>query len=305
MLVGGATAWTAARPPGGPAPAGSAHPDAAVPDGVPASDDIVGRSSSTTSELGHRPTDDPSDGPGAAEMLGVGAGQRTRRPDPRTTVVIYVPHQDDELLSMGILIAGHVTAGDDIEIVLLTDGSASSARSLVDGRLARLGLPPLSVGDFVAARDREFLAGLAALGIPASHVHRVGRMDGMLTGAEVRTTVERMASSFPGALHITTSLADRHSDHRAAAQGLAEARVGGSRAWAVARPSWPAGPAPVGCVFLADPSAGASLARAAAEYRAWDPSSGRYGIAGLYRVPRLVEAAVDDPRDLVCADPRA
>ncbi len=45
------------------------------------------------------------------------------------TVLYFSPHQDDELLSMGIGICNSVSRGMDVHIILCTDGSKCPVRT--------------------------------------------------------------------------------------------------------------------------------------------------------------------------------
>jgi len=46
-------------------------------------------------------------------------------PTPRDQVVFFVPHADDDVLSMGVLMQQLVRAGHDVQIVYYTDGAGT------------------------------------------------------------------------------------------------------------------------------------------------------------------------------------
>src|SRR5687767_6864064 len=59
------------------------------------------------------------------------------RPSPRNIsftghdrVMVVAPHPDDETLGCGGTIAKHAAAGDQVEVLIITDGGASRARGL-------------------------------------------------------------------------------------------------------------------------------------------------------------------------------
>lgn len=92
------------------------------------------------------------------------------------TVLYFSPHQDDELLSMGIDICNSVNTGQDVHVILCTDGSRCSVRKhLADGkeccRHEGVHNYSLTEEDFIAARDREFQASCKALGVKDCNIH--------------------------------------------------------------------------------------------------------------------------------------
>lgn len=138
---------------------------------------------------------------------------RTRRLR-RGVVVWYVPHADDESLFMG----GSMAAERDRRniVVLLTRGDASQSRQGVSVKLGR----DLPVEEFVAARDREFVAALSHLGVDPGDVVRADLPDGAVTPEMVRDVVREQARRHRGASHRTMSYLDVHPDHAAAGAGL-------------------------------------------------------------------------------------
>lgn len=92
------------------------------------------------------------------------------------TVLAFVPHQDDELLTMGAAICKYIALGYDVHVVLCTDGSGSYVRhTLSDGGTCSFHSGThsydLGISEFVTARDAEFLASCEALGVPGENVH--------------------------------------------------------------------------------------------------------------------------------------
>lgn len=98
------------------------------------------------------------------------------------TVLYFVPHQDDEVLSMGVSIAQHVSSGEDVKVICCTDGSGSFVRTLLnDGGSCtkninktadnhNVDLSSGSSGGFVSARDREFKNACMKLGVKSSNI---------------------------------------------------------------------------------------------------------------------------------------
>lgn len=147
-------------------------------------------------------------------------------------VIFYSPHQDDELLSMGVAILTHIKAGYDVRVVLLTNGEASNAREVINGNRycswhqryhnpAAEGYQPLSKTEFGQARTREFRRAVQALGIPANRIHVHNYDDGTLTTGQMATLVRwQYENNYPNAKHKTMTYHDDHDDHRNAGRAL-------------------------------------------------------------------------------------
>lgn len=82
------------------------------------------------------------------------------RPRP-TDWVVVAPHPDDEVLLAGGLLHGAVRAGQRVAVIIVTNGDFECRH---DG----------------LQRERESLAGLAALGVPETQVYFLGYPDGAL-----------------------------------------------------------------------------------------------------------------------------
>ena len=92
------------------------------------------------------------------------------------TILYFVPHQDDELLAMGIDIVNSIKSGFNVHVILCVDGSKSSVKSkLNNGDTCTFHngrhIYNLNARDFVFARDREFIESCVCLGVPVSNIH--------------------------------------------------------------------------------------------------------------------------------------
>lgn len=134
-------------------------------------------------------------------------------PNADEEVVFYVPHQDDEALTMGVGILNHIRLGYDVHVVLLTNGAASGVRT-------RLGM---TKEDFVTARDTEFLHSLRLMGVKPENTEFLNYEDGKLTAANVEAVVRKYEAKYPGARHKTYTYNDTAPDHKAAGLGLLNA----------------------------------------------------------------------------------
>lgn len=145
----------------------------------------------------------------------------------------FAPHQDDELLNTGAAICRDLDAGIRVHCVLCTDGSASGARKLIGNgggcHLHQGTHPPeMNVSDFIAARDREFRASCAAMGLQPEDVripeNRV--KDGALTVPAAKTLIlEAIAGTDPKLVTVNVLLPvtafRQNPDHNALGEAAA------------------------------------------------------------------------------------
>jgi N-acetylglucosamine malate deacetylase 1 len=88
---------------------------------------------------------------------------------PETVTVVIAPHQDDETLGCGGVIARKRNEGLPVHVIFITDGSASHPRH-----------PRLTPGDISVLRRQEAMQALALLGVERVAVHFLGEPDGTL-----------------------------------------------------------------------------------------------------------------------------
>jgi LmbE family N-acetylglucosaminyl deacetylase len=129
----------------------------------------------------------------------------------RQPAIVFSPHQDDETLGCGGLIALKRDLGAPVKVVFLTDGRGSH-----DGDTRA------RPAELVEIRRREALSALAILGVSASDVHFLDHRDGALRSmpfAQRQRLVEQLAqllNSFSPAEVYVPHRGDRHEDHEAA-----------------------------------------------------------------------------------------
>jgi LmbE family N-acetylglucosaminyl deacetylase len=102
--------------------------------------------------------------------------------------LFFSPHQDDELLSMGVDIVNHIQAGDEVHVILCTDGRNSTVRkNLNDNTNCDTCHTKhnynLSYETFIQSRDYEFNDSCWAMGVAKANVHKPSNraIDGQLT----------------------------------------------------------------------------------------------------------------------------
>jgi LmbE family N-acetylglucosaminyl deacetylase len=107
--------------------------------------------------------------------------------------VFVSPHGDDEALSEAAAIATAVESGDEVHVVLASNGSTSAALAEINGQIsdgpywgtdvphnpAVEGYEPLTPWDMAVARTAEFRSSCGALGVRPENVH-LGRPGDML-----------------------------------------------------------------------------------------------------------------------------
>ena len=137
--------------------------------------------------------------------------------------IIFAPHQDDETLGCGGLIARKRNEGLPVHVIFITDGSASHT-----------GHPFVSTGEVGNIRLREALAALAILGVESGAIHFLDEADGTLKNLSaerqaglVAGLAGLIAEIHPGEIFLPCS-PDGSSEHDAAFAfiGTALARTG-------------------------------------------------------------------------------
>ncbi len=142
----------------------------------------------------------------------------------RRPILVLAPHPDDESLGCGGLITQACTAGEEVHVAILTDGSRSHPNSQT------YPAPQLK-----ALREREAAEATAVLGLAPGHLSFLGYQDASapLRGKPLRKAAEQLAD-YVHAHGIRTVCAtwnhDPHPDHDAAYRITAQAsRLAGFR----------------------------------------------------------------------------
>lgn len=139
-------------------------------------------------------------------------------PPPRAArVAVLAPHPDDEVFGCGGALALHVARGENIRVVIATDGAGSAAGA--DENHSSLAL--------VARREEESRAAAAVLGYPAPTFWRLPDR-GLAYGAALVDRIVQLLQGDRIDLVYAPSLHEVHPDHRALAMAAAEAvrRIG-------------------------------------------------------------------------------
>jgi len=123
--------------------------------------------------------------------------------------VVVAPHPDDEVLSVGGLLAQLAECGRHVEVIAVTDGTASHRGSTqwpVE-RLAR-------------TRPRESRKALQCLGLAIEPI-RLGLPDGGLKALRAMLAARLVSLLRPGDVVFTTWRQDGHPDHEATGEACA------------------------------------------------------------------------------------
>jgi LmbE family N-acetylglucosaminyl deacetylase len=120
-------------------------------------------------------------------------------------VLVVAPHPDDETVGAGGTSALHVAAGDDVTVVVVTDGSASRAGSLLPDEMAR-------------RREQEVETAVAILGI--RRLVCLGLPEGRWQAAEAARRLRPLVAA--AELVYAPSCVDYHPEHVAVARLLGD-----------------------------------------------------------------------------------
>lgn len=144
------------------------------------------------------------------------------------TVLVFSPHQDDEVLSMGSFVSRAEEKGCDVKAMLCTDGSKSWVREELSNGLGcdfhgGKHVYSLSVPEFVDARDAEFELSCKALGAECygTSSSSIRAKDGELTLTQAKSIIRAYLAKYPDAVVCTMSPLvgqNQHSDHRTLGQ---------------------------------------------------------------------------------------
>lgn len=144
----------------------------------------------------------------------------------KNTMLYFAPHQDDELLTMGIDISTSIKKKCDVHVILCTDGSKSIVRKVLNnGKTCFKHEGPhiyeLTPEEFTQARDREFIDSCHALGVPATNVHipEIRFIDGSLTISDAESIILHYLDIYGKDSLVCTISANngpsQHRDHKA------------------------------------------------------------------------------------------
>ena len=94
------------------------------------------------------------------------------------TILYFAPHQDDELIVLGVDLCKSTRSNPaTTHVYLCTDGSASGVRKSLCNGATDCTLHPephhytLTTEEFIAARDREYRLSCFSMGVPTENIH--------------------------------------------------------------------------------------------------------------------------------------
>ncbi len=216
----------------------------------------------------------------------------------KKTMLYFAPHQDDELLTMGVDICRSVRKGCEVHVILCTDGGKSNVRLwLNNGKDCPIHPEPhhfeVSLEDFIRCRDQEFWGSCRALGVPESNIHLPENRDrdGSLSQKNAEDMIRRYVSACSGEITVCTISPNngpkQHADHktlgRAAENLLNKGEIPELKLFVepyhyqdiAANPRLiPILPT----IQKAEEEEAARIRQAVASYSHWDPSQGRYAV---------------------------
>lgn len=124
------------------------------------------------------------------------------------SAILFAPHQDDETLGCGGIIALKREQGVPVSVVFVTDGGGSHTDH-----------PTITREEIVQIRRQEALSALNILGVESRDIHFLNKLDGTLyriTEAERQQTIEEMAQLLrafqPQEVYVTHNK-DRSREH--------------------------------------------------------------------------------------------
>lgn len=160
------------------------------------------------------------------EALPVSAPFSNSRCGEKKVVIYFAPHQDDELLTLGVDACRSIISEEaDAHVILCTDGSKSNKRfEICNGKECPLheGIHryELTIPQFIAARDLEFRGSCDALGYAPGAIHFYPRrlIDSFLSVEAAEAVIRSVLAQFPEDAAVRTISPfggkKQHADHR-------------------------------------------------------------------------------------------
>lgn len=197
--------------------------------------------------------------------------------------VYFVPHQDDETLTMGADIENHWRHGRYVIIVMMTRGDASG----VLAKFQSTTYPSMTATQFIDGRNSEMRAAVGHLGVRPWRIFYEGLQDSAtgtgMTQPQVEAVMAKWMARYPRGSFKTMHSKDDHPDHRTMAYAMdaqCKARHLTDCRYLQFRRYWTKYPV-AGTLYRGS----ASYLAAANEYKVLDPAHGRYAI-GSQSVPK-------------------
>jgi LmbE family N-acetylglucosaminyl deacetylase len=145
--------------------------------------------------------------------------------------IYYIPHPDDETLSMGIAIADSVYKGHEVYLILLSQGFDSNVRNIINGKEfckwhkkyhspKKEGYKQLSYYEFGMLRQKEFLNAALDLGVSQKKIRICNFLNGKFNELDIEKIVLEYEKKYPNAFHNTTSFYDYNKTHKKLAKTL-------------------------------------------------------------------------------------
>ncbi|MCT8137650.1 PIG-L family deacetylase [Anaerobacillus sp. CMMVII] len=216
----------------------------------------------------------------------------------KATHIFYAPHPDDEVLTMGMAILQQMSEGHDVHIVLLTRGGASKrARREVNEKLEAEGRTPLTVEQFMDAREKEFHLALTKLNIDKENVHVFDYPDAALQATDVKEVMINFETKYPGAYHHGFTYYDPHKDHKATGEALRELKEDGLVENATFFVPRYVELEHLGQLTTTEKELEQIVEEAFDAYAVWDPENGYYAVGRIFSVPQHFELMLTDHRN--------
>lgn len=141
----------------------------------------------------------------------------------RDITLYFAPHQDDELLSMGISVMNSIE-NSETHVILCSDGSKSNIRKVLNNKRFckhhfSFHIYKLSVEEFVNARDMEFINSCKSLGVSDCNIH-IGEdrtIDGSLSIEKAKDIMIKYLDKYENAKVRTITpfgCDNQHIDHK-------------------------------------------------------------------------------------------
>jgi N-acetylmuramoyl-L-alanine amidase len=245
-------------------------------------------------------------------------------------IIYFVPHQDDEILSLGIDIRNEISLGRNVQIVLVTDGENSGARDILNGQYDSESPLPSLAGEkvycswhhtyhdpvaehfqtqhltfeqFSNLRTDEFKRALKGLGVHDDQIHIEALHADNINIDNVDRIVKKYLALYPNADVRSLSWFDGHPTHSLIGQTILSLQHTGfieryqaKYLLSVYTDRFYPVEKPIQSQkeVMENPADLSNLVDAANEYKRYDPQHGFYAI-GYHSVDGQFDALLNNP----------
>jgi LmbE family N-acetylglucosaminyl deacetylase len=224
------------------------------------------------------------------------------------TIIYYVPHPDDEVLTYGVPIIRDIKAGKNVHVVLVTTQTSQKLMNKINNNLTLEGHEQVNLEEIRNYRANEFKLATMKLGVKQENIHDVSKQlllknIGKFNEAEFDKIIISFETKYPNSLHVGMDSKDVQPDHAVIGKVLKKLSLQGKinkyeLYGSVYMTRLKKKGKLRGEMVLIQKDQEINLKEAAKVYQTWDPKNRRYS-AGYTSVKAQFDSVVKYPFSIV------